>query len=107
MYNLMDSNMTWMAVFYFNLVVIFGSFFLLNLILAVIMEAFNQVDEEQEKDKEKKEEEITRRLDRAAMVKEYKNELEKEKRMMLSPNSDFKSHVKRSQTMRFRASERK
>ena len=37
MYNLMDSNMTWMAVMYFVLMVVIGAFFLLNLVLAVIM----------------------------------------------------------------------
>lgn len=41
MYNLMDSNFTLVAVIYFCLLVVFGSFFLLNLVLAVIMEKFD------------------------------------------------------------------
>jgi len=45
MYNLMDANLSPMVVFYFTLLVLFGSFFLLNLILAVIMDAFDDVDQ--------------------------------------------------------------
>jgi hypothetical protein len=41
MYNFMDSNSAVISVIFFVLVVLFGSFFLLNLILAVIMDNFN------------------------------------------------------------------
>ncbi len=40
MYNYMDSNSTGITVFFFCILVVFGSFFMLNLILAVIMESF-------------------------------------------------------------------
>jgi hypothetical protein len=40
----MDSNLSVVAGIFFCLLVLFGSFFLLNLILAVIMDAFDNVD---------------------------------------------------------------
>ena len=43
MYNLMDSNIAWMAVLFCVLLVIMGSFFLLNVILAVLADALNRV----------------------------------------------------------------
>ena len=43
MYNLSDSNNQWMAQIYCLLLVLVGSFFLLNVILAVIMDAFDEV----------------------------------------------------------------
>ena len=39
MYNLMDSNMTWMAIVFSISLILVGSFFLLNVILAVLAEA--------------------------------------------------------------------
>lgn len=58
MFNLMDGGQTWMAILYSHIIIVFGSFFLLNLILAVIMQAFmsiytesvNSTDEEEEQD---------------------------------------------------------
>lgn len=44
MYNLADSSTTYMAYGYCLLLVLIGSFFLLNVILAVIMESFDRVD---------------------------------------------------------------
>ena len=44
MYNLMDSNIVWMAIIFCVLLVIIGSFFLLNVILAVLADALNRVD---------------------------------------------------------------
>ena len=40
MYNLTDADSSLFAGLYFTLLVVFGSFFLLNLILAVIMDSF-------------------------------------------------------------------
>lgn len=40
MYNLMNGGQAWMAILYSHILIVFGSFFLLNLILAVIMQAF-------------------------------------------------------------------
>jgi hypothetical protein len=45
MYNLSDASMSWMAVTFCILLVVVGSFFLLNVILAVIMESFDKVDQ--------------------------------------------------------------
>jgi hypothetical protein len=44
----MDSNLNVMAVIFFCLLVLIGSFFLLNLILAVIMDAFDKVAAQEE-----------------------------------------------------------
>jgi len=44
MYNLMDSNIWWMGVIFCVLLVLIGSFFLLNVILAVLADALNMVD---------------------------------------------------------------
>ena len=52
MYNLMDSNITIMAAIFFCMLVLFGSFFLLNLILAVIMDAFDKVASKQNLERE-------------------------------------------------------
>ena len=41
MYNLSDASQAWMAILFFCLLVVVGSFFLLNVILAVIMDAFD------------------------------------------------------------------
>ena len=52
MYNLMDSNIWWMAVLFCVLLVLIGSFFLLNVILAVLAQALDNVKEmEQEQDR--------------------------------------------------------
>ena len=45
MYNLMDSNISWMAAFYSILLIMIGAFFLLNVILAVLVQALDNVDE--------------------------------------------------------------
>jgi hypothetical protein len=47
MYNLMDSNIWWMSVIFCVLLVIIGSFFLLNVVLAVLSDALNMVDKVQ------------------------------------------------------------
>ena len=47
MYNLMDSNIWWMSVFFCIALTIIGSFFLLNVILAVLADALNMVDQVQ------------------------------------------------------------
>ena len=44
MYNIGDATQTWMAISFCVLLVIVGSFFLLNVVLAVIMDAFDDVD---------------------------------------------------------------
>ena len=44
MYLLMDSNIWWMGVIFSVALVIIGSFFLLNVILAVLADALNMVE---------------------------------------------------------------
>ena len=48
MYNLSDASMSWMAVTFCVLLIVVGSFFLLNVILAVIMDSFDRIDSMQE-----------------------------------------------------------
>ena len=53
MYNYLDSSGA-IAAIYFPVLIIIGSFFLLNLFLAVIMQTFSEMNEKQkEKDREK------------------------------------------------------
>ena len=47
MYNLMNGNQYMLGIFYCVFLIVFGSFFLLNLVLAVIMQAFTNVQENQ------------------------------------------------------------
>ena len=50
----MDSTSTYFSAIYFSILVIFGSYFLINLILAVIIEAYNKIDlKEKKKEMEK------------------------------------------------------
>ena len=58
MYNLSDTSYPWMAISFCVLLVFIGSFFLLNVILAVIMDAFDQVDKNSSAKDEKKKLEI-------------------------------------------------
>lgn len=46
MYNLSDASQSWMAIAFCILLVVVGSFFLLNVILAVIMDAFTKNNNE-------------------------------------------------------------
>ena len=64
MYNMMDSNISWMAILFCILLIILGSFFLLNVILAVIAEGLDKVDEIQHKQDAKKRHLITVSLKR-------------------------------------------
>jgi len=50
MYNYMDADSVPISVFFFCFLVIFGSFFAMQLVLAQIMESFAR--EQEEKDKE-------------------------------------------------------
>ena len=49
MYNLMDSNISWLAVIFSICLIMIGAFFLLNVILAVIVQAIDSVDEVNDK----------------------------------------------------------
>lgn len=65
MYNLMDSNIWWMAVLFCVLLVVIGSFFLLNVILAVLADALTMVDTVNTRQDQKRLQTIQRSLDRA------------------------------------------
>jgi ABC-type nickel/cobalt efflux system permease component RcnA len=58
MYNLQDASPSWMAVLFCVLLVIVGAWFLLNVILAVIMEAFEKIDTNQEKEQQKERQDL-------------------------------------------------
>ena len=53
MYNYSDANSPWLSAGFFILLVIFGAFFALNLVLAEVMESFYQSQAEDEKEREK------------------------------------------------------
>ena len=54
MYNFSDAGSGGISVIFFTLVVIIGAFFTMNLVLAIIVDAFNSYNREKEiKDKEK------------------------------------------------------
>lgn len=48
MHNMQDAGQYYQSPIYFILIVIFGGFFLMNLILAAIMDSFEKVDKEME-----------------------------------------------------------
>ena len=59
MYNLSDATTPWVVISFSIITVILGSFFLLNLVLAVIVDAFDEVDATSESE-EKKERKLLR-----------------------------------------------
>jgi len=70
LYNLMDTSLPPVAAIYFCLLIVFGSFFLLNLILAVIMESFIKIQAAEIKDSiDNNEQGIIQ-----DMIKEYAND---------------------------------
>jgi len=54
MYNLMDANVSWMAVIYCISLILITSFFILNVILAILAEAQDKGDEIEQTVKEQK-----------------------------------------------------
>ena len=64
MYLLMDSNIWWMAVIFCVSLVLIGSFFLLNVILAVLADALNMVDQVQIKQEDVRLRKIRHSLER-------------------------------------------
>jgi len=62
MYNLQDAVSTWGAALYFVALVMIGSFFLLNMILAVIMNEFQKVDDNQKRERALEEQRIKEQL---------------------------------------------
>lgn len=82
MYNYMDSNSVGISVFFFCMLVIFGSFFAMQLVLAQIMDSFAAQQEEKlsadqkEQEQEEKAEEIARLFVGAAKEVNNSRELE-------------------------------
>ena len=70
MYNLMDADLVWMAVLFCVLLVVVGSFFLLNVILAILSEAYDKVDETTARQQDAMNKRIHKSLKRAA--RQYK-----------------------------------
>ena len=64
MYNLMDSNISWLAVLFSICLIMIGAFFLLNVILAVIVQAIDSVDEVNDKKNAQQNRRIKLSLDR-------------------------------------------
>ena len=50
MHNFMDSQMEFLVILFFVFLVIFGSFFALNLVLATIIETFDKVNTKNEQE---------------------------------------------------------
>ena len=58
----METTSEWFAAIFFSVLVLFGAFFLLNLILAVIIDGYNLIDlKEKKKELAKLEEETAKR----------------------------------------------
>ena len=53
MYNTVDGFNSYASAFFFCFIIIFGSYFLLNLVLAVIIDAYNKIDLKEKKKEEK------------------------------------------------------
>lgn len=63
MYNLSDASQSWLAILFCFLIVIVGSMFLLNVVLAVIMDAFEDVDKNSKAAENKKRKEYKEMLE--------------------------------------------
>ena len=53
MYNYMDSNSSMISVLFFCMLVVFGSFFAMQLVLAQIMDSFARQQQEKEEEEQK------------------------------------------------------
>lgn len=66
----MESNNEYLSAIFFSVLVLFGAFFLLNLILAVIIDAYNKIDlKERKKEEAKLEEEAKKREKKFEAIK--------------------------------------
>ena len=52
MYNYMDTLNPLVSAIFFCVIIVFGSYFLLNLVLAVIIDAYNKIDLKEKKKEE-------------------------------------------------------
>ena len=74
MYNMMDSNIAWMAIAFSILLIVFGSFFLLNVTLAVLAEALTKVDEIEQRQRQKQDHDIHVSLRRRELQDEMRRQ---------------------------------
>ena len=56
MYNFSDTGSQQISIIFFILVVVLGAFFTMNLVLAIIVDAFNTYNDENQEEEEEKEE---------------------------------------------------
>jgi len=85
----MDASKPYLAAAFFCFIVIFGSYFLLNLVLAVIIDAYNKIDiKEKKKEQERIEreaEDLRRRFEAVKTI--FRNIMLTEKRQELYHNA--------------------
>ncbi len=81
MYNMMDANSSWLAAVFFCLFSLIGGVFLLNVILAIIMEASENVDKQEEMEDAKKRAENSKSVEKQQM-REGKNRSPKKQKKM-------------------------
>ena len=62
MYNLSDATTPWVVISFCIMTVILGSFFIMNLVLAVIVDAFDEVDENSASEEEKEAKNLRKQL---------------------------------------------
>lgn len=94
MYNLMDNEISWVTAIYFCFLVIFGSFFLVNIVLAVILDSFTKVQQEELKlqlaSDDKKMHEVIERMEKD-IIEQQKLKDEEEEKKRTETNEEDKS----------------
>ena len=95
MYLLMDSNIYWMGVIFCVLLVLIGSFFLLNVILAVLADALNMVDSMRTKQDNARLTKIKQSLDRD-LAQKAKLKPKKEERSWFKRAKSYKKKQEQS-----------
>jgi hypothetical protein len=102
MYNLMDANIPWVAMVYCILLVLIIAFGNINVILAVISEAINDLDRFEDPSINRKREAINKAIKQANFIK-FKKEREEAKRAGIEFDEKpkaFLSGIRRSQTIK-------
>jgi hypothetical protein len=97
MYNIGDASPQWMAETYCLMLVLIGSFFLLNVILAVIMDTFDEVAS-QEEEKLKKQKADLRELKKEYGFEVSESEIERNSSDSSIMSSDISDSRNMSQT---------
>lgn len=92
MYNYMDANNTYISAVYFIFLVIFGAFFIINLILAQIIQSFD-------KEKEKVEAEKKVSVNSETVNKRFEEIYKESLQTFESQENDINSPLKRKKTL--------